>query len=226
VDSAALQRACASIIEDYLNGDADQALRDAHEAGRRTVDLEDGLQRLVAAYHAALGRCVARESTVRDAARLVGRATAVIVQSLAPHETALRHPSDNGQVLPSADNHPTDLLVAAATSEERLRLASAIHADALRSLAAVGTRLDLLARQLGDLDTEASIARSSTSLTDREHEILGMIAGGATNPDVARRLVVSEHTVKSHVQNILRKLGVKNRAQAAACYFAPHPSEH
>jgi DNA-binding NarL/FixJ family response regulator len=110
-------------------------------------------------------------------------------------------------------------------SDERTRLASAIHADAVQSLAAVGTRLDLLARQLDDLDAAANVAPSPDLLTEREREILGMISGGATNADVARRLVISENTVKSHVKNILRKLGVRNRAQAAARYFTPHSTE-
>lgn len=53
-------------------------------------------------------------------------------------------------------------------------------------------------------------------LTRREVEVLRLLAGGATNGRIARHLVVSEGTVKSHVKNILRKLGVENRVEAAA----------
>ena len=226
MEPPALQQTYASIIDDYLNGDADQALRDAHEAGRRTIGLEGGLLSMAGAYQAAIAQAVASEQSVEGAARLVERAAAVIVQSLAPYATVLKRLSDAGQIPPPAEEEEAStLLVTAATSGERLALASAIHSDAVQSLAAVGNRLSLLARQLDDLDTAASIARSSTSLTDREREILGMIAAGATNSDIARRLVVSEHTVKSHVQNILRKLGVKNRAQAAASYFSTEHDE-
>jgi DNA-binding NarL/FixJ family response regulator len=52
------------------------------------------------------------------------------------------------------------------------------------------------------------------SLTDREREILGMIAGGWSNTDIARRLVLSDKTVRNHVSNIFTKLQVPDRAQA------------
>jgi DNA-binding NarL/FixJ family response regulator len=53
-------------------------------------------------------------------------------------------------------------------------------------------------------------------LTPRELEVLQLIAGGATNQKVADTLVISEQTVKSHVKNILRKLGASNRTEAAS----------
>ncbi len=53
-------------------------------------------------------------------------------------------------------------------------------------------------------------------LTDREHQILGWIAEGESNRQIAGRLVISEHTVRAHLRNLMRKLGVGNRAQAAA----------
>jgi DNA-binding NarL/FixJ family response regulator len=54
------------------------------------------------------------------------------------------------------------------------------------------------------------------SLTTREKEVFELIAGGARDRDIANRLVVSVSTVKKHVQNILRKLHARNRAQAIA----------
>ncbi len=53
-------------------------------------------------------------------------------------------------------------------------------------------------------------------LSDRELEILRLIADGTTNADIATRLFISEKTVKSHVRNILAKLQVSDRTQAAA----------
>jgi DNA-binding CsgD family transcriptional regulator len=56
-------------------------------------------------------------------------------------------------------------------------------------------------------------------LTRREREVLHLLAAGATNSAIAEQLVVSEGTVKSHVKRILRRLGVRNRVEAAALYL-------
>lgn len=53
-------------------------------------------------------------------------------------------------------------------------------------------------------------------LTDREVEILSLVAAGLSNTDIARRLVVSEKTVRNHVSNIFTKIQVTSRAEAVA----------
>jgi DNA-binding NarL/FixJ family response regulator len=55
-----------------------------------------------------------------------------------------------------------------------------------------------------------------TRLTPRELDVLRLVAQGLSNPRIAQRLVLSEHTVHRHLANILRKLGVSSRAAAAA----------
>lgn len=57
-------------------------------------------------------------------------------------------------------------------------------------------------------------------LTRRELEVLRHLAGGASNQEIAERLVVSVGTVKTHVKSVLRKLGAANRADAAARFHA------
>lgn len=52
-------------------------------------------------------------------------------------------------------------------------------------------------------------------LTDREIEVLRLIAKGATNREIAEQLVISEGTVKNHISNILSRLGLRDRTQAA-----------
>jgi DNA-binding CsgD family transcriptional regulator len=53
-------------------------------------------------------------------------------------------------------------------------------------------------------------------LTSREAEVLGWIARGKTNGDIARLLFISPHTVRKHVENIFEKLDVHTRTAAAA----------
>jgi DNA-binding NarL/FixJ family response regulator len=73
------------------------------------------------------------------------------------------------------------------------------------------------------LDEFARMAREGTGrpvgpedeLTDRERDVLRLVAEGATNREIASTLYVSENTVSFHMKNILAKLHVKNRAQAA-----------
>ena len=69
------------------------------------------------------------------------------------------------------------------------------------------------------LDVLSSPRRSARQgpfpmLTDREEELLALIANGASNAEIARRLVVSDKTVRNHITSIFAKLGVTDRAQA------------
>jgi DNA-binding NarL/FixJ family response regulator len=65
----------------------------------------------------------------------------------------------------------------------------------------------------------AATAPSLDHLTERELEILRLVAEGLTNGEIAERLVVSETTVKSHVSSVLRKLGVRDRVQAVIAAY-------
>lgn len=97
----------------------------------------------------------------------------------------------------------------------------------LRKAQARGMAPDYVARLLAsfdpqhDLDADAIPPVSANSalvepLTERELEVLHLLNVGASNGDIARRLVVSVNTVKRHVYNICSKLGVQSRTQALA----------
>ena len=66
-------------------------------------------------------------------------------------------------------------------------------------------------------DDEAGALEADRSrVTEREREVLKLLVEGATNRDIARQLVITENTVKVHLRNILEKLHLRNRQQAAA----------
>jgi DNA-binding NarL/FixJ family response regulator len=67
----------------------------------------------------------------------------------------------------------------------------------------------------------AAAPRGRGELTERELEVLRLVAAGETNKTIATRLVLSERTVDRHVSNIFAKLGVSSRAAATA-----HAYEH
>jgi DNA-binding NarL/FixJ family response regulator len=72
-------------------------------------------------------------------------------------------------------------------------------------------RLESLTRRPAD--------RPAHGLTTRELQILRMLATGKSNREIAAALVISDHTVRRHVQNTFAKLGVSSRAAATAFAF-------
>jgi DNA-binding NarL/FixJ family response regulator len=70
-----------------------------------------------------------------------------------------------------------------------------------------------VARQL--MRTLTAPHRAATELTPREREILKLVAQGKSNRDIARTLVISERTARTHASNVLTKLGLASRTQAA-----------
>jgi len=65
-------------------------------------------------------------------------------------------------------------------------------------------------------DEMRAVEADRAKVTDREREVLRLLVQGATNRDIARQLVITENTVKVHLRNILDKLHLRNRQQAAA----------
>ncbi|HBY97675.1 MAG: response regulator transcription factor [Ardenticatenaceae bacterium] len=73
-----------------------------------------------------------------------------------------------------------------------------------------------LIREFSRLGENAHAKAGIQRLTDREREVLQFVAHGSTNKEIADKLVIAENTVKNHLKNILAKLHLENRVQAAA----------
>jgi DNA-binding CsgD family transcriptional regulator len=111
------------------------------------------------------------------------------------------------------------LLAARPGESERAAGLARRAADTARRIGmapALASAQELLAR----LRTEQ---RSAVALTAREREVLARLASGRTNRQIAAELVLSERTIETHVANVLGKLGVGNRTEAAA-WAARHTS--
>jgi DNA-binding NarL/FixJ family response regulator len=133
---------------------------------------------------------------VTRALRAAGQATRVLVlTSFADPELVLDavHAGADGYLLKEADAET---------------ILSAVHA-----VAAGGSPVDPMVARflLGDLREPPTVAL----LTEREQEVLELIRQGHPNKAIARRLRITERTVKAHVTHILQRLGVADRTQAA-----------
>jgi predicted ATPase/DNA-binding CsgD family transcriptional regulator len=142
------------------------------------------------------------------------------------HGAADQALADLGETIEPLERELADL--------DRERLRAAMGAEAFEAEYAAGRTLDLAsaakealggmqagraAQPAGALGSGPRIARSAeavTVLTPRELDVLKLVAQGLSNPDIAQRLVLSEHTVHRHLANILRKLDLSSRAAAAA----------
>jgi DNA-binding NarL/FixJ family response regulator len=79
----------------------------------------------------------------------------------------------------------------------------------------------LLAAAMAPAPPESGRPDPPDGLTQREVEILALIAGGLTNPEISGRLYLSSHTVKTHINRIFAKTGSRDRA-AAIGYASRH----
>jgi DNA-binding NarL/FixJ family response regulator len=138
-------------------------------------------------------------------------------------------PGVDGSVLTARikDSHPDVrvLIFTASLDPEQVRKAAESAADGilLKSIP-----IDYLVSAIRDVANGRRVVGRDLSgvltsggdepaqLSDREREVLALLAKGNTNKDIARELFISQATVKSHVENILRKLGATDRAGAVA----------
>ena len=104
------------------------------------------------------------------------------------------------------ENDPNAKILVLSSMENEERVVSAIQAGALGYFPKTAPRTYLLEAQ--------------ESLTSRQQEILSLLAEGHSDDEIAKLLHLEESTVRAHIHNILRRLGLKNRTQAVA--YAHH----
>ncbi|MEU9165051.1 response regulator transcription factor [Streptomyces sp. NPDC048424] len=119
------------------------------------------------------------------------------------------------------DGYVTAALSAGASGFVLKRLPVRQIAEAVRVVAAgeailfpAALRRMVAARPLGSAE-----ALPKAALTEREEEVLRLMATGLSNPDIAQSLMVSLETVKTHVGNVLTKLGAQNRTHAVVIAY-------
>lgn len=149
------------------------------------------------------------------------RPDVVLVDEMREAGTAIARLGEIGEVVPGAKR----LLLLQSLDEEALDSAFDAGADAVLSKAlhpvALGTLLRETVRcNIVHRPRRARAAADECPLTSRETEILALAAQGYTNGRIARELWVTEQTVKFHLSNTYRKLGVTNRTEASRYAYA------
>jgi len=174
-------------------------------------------------------REIAARTPTRPLLAAVCSTEGALAMARGDHDAARRSLEDSLDFLASSDARfetarvRLDLAAALSTAGRGDRARREIEA-ALGDFQAMGAdrdaeRASTMLGQLGATRSGASPELVDTPLavlSKREREVLGLVADGRTNREIAERLVLSEHTVNRHVANILRKLGLTSRAAAAS----------
>ncbi|MFF8836837.1 LuxR C-terminal-related transcriptional regulator [Streptomyces sp. NPDC015130] len=181
------------------------AVRDVPGASRAARELDalaGDVPLLRATADTALGAVALAEARTGPALRLLRQALAGWLELRVPYEAAQVR-----MLLAAADRTVGD--------EEAARLELAAARAVFERLGAVPD-----ARRAAALLSGGKRRRLPGGLTAREAEVLRLVAGGGTNKDIAQALVISEHTVSRHLNNIFAKLGVGSRAAATGYAYA------
>lgn len=184
----------AAAVELAVQDDAVAEARSAaDELARLHDDLEAGCEQLTVLVAQAEGAVLLAEDDAGAALRLLRRAVDGWLQLQAPYDAACAR-----------------LLLARAHAA----LGDATTADLERDAAVAA--LAALGVDASPSAGAGAVATNPWHLTDREREVLMLVAQGRTNREVAEALTISEHTARRHLQNICGKLGVSSRTAAAA----------
>ncbi len=175
----------------------------ARATADRLVQLGEraGCEAVVARASRALGRALAAAGERDPAVEPLERALAVFARLDLPYETARTHLL----LARTVGNRETAVREGRAALAAFERLGAGRDADEAAALL----------RSLG-LKVARRGPRNAAALTKREREVLELLAEALSNREIAERLFLTRKTVEHHVRSVLRKLGLRNRAEAAA----------
>ncbi len=164
----------------------------------------------------ALGQCLYRNARDHVAVSLLGLAALEAISGDAARAArwlgAIEH-GLGGLVIETADRAVLDL--ARATAEQKLGSRFSVEMEAGRALDLMETAREALALAGPVSSPVAPAATAPGLLSARETEVVRLLVDGASNRDIADRLVLSTRTVETHLANIYAKLGARSRVEAA-----------
>jgi DNA-binding NarL/FixJ family response regulator len=126
-----------------------------------------------------------------------------------------RHP-DVHVVIFTAGADPAEVRQASAAGVDGVLLKTMPVDELISAVRDVAEGREVIDRDLAGSLLAPDAGDGTVPLSEREVDVLGLLAKGMTNKDVAAALFISRATVKSHIENILRKLGATDRAGAVA----------
>ncbi len=126
---------------------------------------------------------------------------------------ALTSFAEDDKVFPAIQAGASSYLLKDVSPDDLVEAICAVHRGEARLHPDIAKKLMEQVAQQGGADREAAPALAG--LTEREREVIRLIARGCSNHEIAQQLVISDKTVKTHVSNILSKLYLEDRTQLA-----------
>src|SRR5438270_3961354 len=183
------------------------------EAFGNLFDLVEGLEVVATAGDA--NEALAKLATTPVDVAIVDFALPGVDGSVLTDRIKHSHP-DVRVLIFTASLDPEQVRRAAESAADGILLKSTPIGYPVAAIRDVASGRRVVGRDLSGVLSAAPGEEPGTQVSERELEVLSRLAKGMTNKDVARELFISQATVKSHVENILRKLGAADRAGAVA----------
>ncbi len=139
---------------------------------------------------------------------------AIKAKASSPKVIALTSFTEDDKVFPAIQAGASSYLLKDVTPDELVEAIRAVYRGEPRLHPDIARKL---MQQVAQQTSPTRESAEADNLTEREREVVRLVAQGASNSEIARALVISDKTVKTHVSNILSKLRLQDRTQLAIC---------